>query len=83
MYEHRCETLLQNSQDDSETARILSVSSPSASDWLHMSRDSQVGLERGQAEEHVQAVRAAGAGEAGQDRPGEQVSRGTGGDHDI
>ena len=39
----------------------------------------QVGLERGQAEEHVQAVRAAGAGAVGQDRQGEQVSAGTGG----
>ena len=49
-----------------------------------MSRDHpQVGLERGQAEKHVQAVGEAGAGAAGQDRQGEQVSAGTGEDDDI
>ena len=35
LYEKRYENLLQNTLEDSEKARILSVSSESASDWLH------------------------------------------------
>ena len=56
-----------------------------ASDWLmsdnpgflsaeHFTHGPQVGLERREAEEYVQAGRAARAGETGQDRQGEQVS---------
>ena len=35
LYEQRYVNLLQNTYDDSEKARILSVSSENASDWLH------------------------------------------------